>query len=222
MIIAIDGPIGAGKKDIARTIARHFNLPHLSTGMMYRAAAYQLMLNRGDPDCEADAVAACDFPVSLFEEPELQAEYIGGFASRISVHAKVREALFDRLWRFAHREGGCVLDGRDVGTTIAPDADVKLFLVADFKTRLRRISQRYRDREDPLSPWEIEIDVRERDRRDRLRAIAPLRQATDATVLDTSSLDRKAADAAALRIVDGVLAWPPTAEGRPDHGDIAA
>lgn len=217
MLIAIDGPIGAGKKDIARAIARHFNLPYLSTGLLYRAAAYQLMVNKGDPDSETDALAACDFPAHVLNEPELQAEYIGGFASRIAMHPAVRDALFARQWDFAHRKGGCVLDGRDVGTNIAPDADAKLFLTADFNTRLKRIYRRYQAREDPLSLKEVAIDVSLRDERDLLRKIAPLRQAPGAVTLDTTSLDDEAAKASAIRIVEGLLAWPATIAEAEDH-----
>ncbi|GGD75988.1 (d)CMP kinase [Croceicoccus mobilis] len=213
MIIAIDGPIGSGKKGIALFLARHFSLPHLSSGLLYRAVAFQLMQIEGDADSEADALAACDFDPLMLEEPELQAEYIGGLASRIAVHPRVRKTLFERQWRFAHRPGGCIMDGRDIGTAIAPDADAKLFLAADFDARLRRINRRYRMREDPLSIKEVAIDISLRDDRDTMREASPLRQAVDAVLLDTSHLDDEEANQAALRIVEGLLAWPPPRQG---------
>ena len=201
MIVAVDGPIGSGKKAVALAIAQHFKLPHVSTGLYYRAIAFQLMLNGGNPDRGPEALAACDFPMDLLEEPELQAEYIGGFASRVALHPDVRNALFARQWNFAHRDGGCVLDGRDIGTVIAPDADVKLFLVGAFDARLRRIHDRYLEREDPITLKEVAIDIAARDERDRMRATAPLAPAEDAILLDTSFLDNAAAAAAGLAIV---------------------
>nr|WP_082836113.1 (d)CMP kinase [Croceicoccus bisphenolivorans] len=206
MLIAVDGTIGSGKKVVARAIARHFGLPYLSTGLHYRAVAYQVMLNGGSPDLAGDALAACDFPLEMLEEPELQAEYIGGFASRLASHADVREVLFKRQWKFAHRKGGCVLDGRDIGTVIAPDADAKLFLHADFAARLSRIHNRYLEREDPISLAEIAVDIMARDERDQTRTTAPLMRANDALLLDTSSLNDAAAAAEGIRIVSDHLA----------------
>ena len=106
MIIAVDGPTASGKGTIARALAEHFHLPHLDTGLLYRAVGRQVTLNGGDPDKEADALAACDFPVELLEEPELRSEVAGGFASRVSIHPQVRKALFQRQRAFALQAGG--------------------------------------------------------------------------------------------------------------------
>lgn len=205
MIIAVDGPTASGKGTIALALARHFGLPHLDTGLLYRAVAWQLRLNRGNPDNEADALAACDFPLSLIEEPELRSEVMGGIASRASVHPAVRQALFERQRAFACQPGGAVLDGRDIGTVIAPDADAKLFIVASVEARTRRRFQEMEEAGYSAGLTEIAADIAARDRRDRERSEAPLRAAEDAMVLDTSELDRNAAIAAAIELVEDRL-----------------
>lgn len=206
MLIAVDGTIGSGKKAIASAIARHFGLPYMSTGLHYRAVAYQVMLNGGNPDHFSDALAACDFPIELLEEPELQSEYIGGFASRVAMHADVRNALLPRQWNFAHRASGAVLDGRDIGTVVAPDADIKLFLAADFGVRLRRIHKRYLEREDPITLKEVAVDITNRDERDSLRVSAPLAMAEDAVPLNTTTLDEYSAGRAAIEVISTRIA----------------
>ena len=130
MIIAVDGPTASGKGTIAKALAEHFALPVLDTGLLYRAVGYQTQLNHGDADKAADALAACDFPASLLDDPALRYETTGGLASRVSVHPQVRAALFQRQLDFANQPGGAVLDGRDIGTVIAPHADAKLFVTA--------------------------------------------------------------------------------------------
>ena len=130
MIIAVDGPTASGKGTLARQLADHFGLPVLDTGMLYRAVGYQTQLNHGDPDKAADALAACDFPDGLLDDPALRYESTGSLASRVSVHPQVRAALFQRQVDFANQPGGAVLDGRDIGTVIAPHADAKLFVTA--------------------------------------------------------------------------------------------
>ena len=209
MLIAVDGTIGSGKKAIASAIARHFALPYMSTGLHYRAVAYQVMLDGGNPDHVSDALAACDFPIELLEEPDLQSEYIGGFASRVAMHADVRHALLPRQWNFAHRAGGAVLDGRDIGTVVAPDADIKLFLAADFGVRLRRIHRRYLEREDPITLKEVAVDITNRDERDTLRIPAPLAMAEDAILLDTSALGERSAGLAAIEVISTRIASMP-------------
>jgi cytidylate kinase len=124
MIIAVDGPTASGKGTIARALAAHFGLPHLDTGLLYRAVGQQVFLGGGDPDDAGDALAACTFPDGLLTDPELRSEATGGLASRVSVHASVRRALYDRQRAFATQPGGAVLDGRDIGTAVCPDADV--------------------------------------------------------------------------------------------------
>lgn len=206
MIIAVDGPTASGKGTIARALARHFGLPHLDTGLLYRAVGRQVALNGGDPDDEADALAACAFPPDLLEEPELRSELTGGLASRVSVHHAVREALYERQRAFATQPGGAVLDGRDIGTVIAPEAEVKLFVTASVDARAKRRFLEMRDagREPVLS--EIAEDLARRDERDRSRKEAPLRMADDALLLDTSELDRDQAVAAAIAIVRSRMA----------------
>ncbi|MCB2072254.1 MAG: (d)CMP kinase [Novosphingobium sp.] len=202
MIVAVDGPTASGKGTIARAIARHFGLPHLDTGLLYRAVGHQTRLNGGDPDSEADALAACDFPLALLDEPELRSELTGGLASRVSVHPAVRQELLDRQRTFAHQPGGAVLDGRDIGTVIVPEADAKLFVTADAAVRARRRFGEMQERDYPAELKEVEADIAARDERDRNRAQAPLRAADDAIVLDTSSLDRDDAIAEAIRLVE--------------------
>ena len=138
MIIAVDGPTASGKGTIARALAAHFGLPHLDTGLLYRAVGRQVAQNGGDPDSPADALAACGFPDSLLDDPELRSEASGGLASRVSVHPAVRRALYERQRAFATQPGGAVLDGRDIGTVIAPEAAVKLFVVASVPARAER------------------------------------------------------------------------------------
>ncbi|MHA7818601.1 MAG: (d)CMP kinase [Erythrobacter sp.] len=193
MIIAVDGPTASGKGTIAKRLAEHFGLPHLDTGLLYRAVGRQVAINDGDPDNPADALAATDFPDELMEDDILRSEEVGGLASRVSVHPKVREALFRRQRAFAEHEGGAVLDGRDIGTVIAPDADVKLFITASVQERARRRWLEMTGREIEIPLIEIEKDVVERDARDINRKDAPLKAAPDAMVIDTTSFDRDAA-----------------------------
>jgi cytidylate kinase len=205
MIIAVDGPTASGKGTIAKALAEHFGLPHLDTGLLYRAVGRQVLLNDGDPDSEADALAACAFPDGLLGDPELRSEATGGLASRVSIHPAVRQALYDRQRLFATQPGGAVLDGRDIGTVIAPDADVKLFVTASVPARAERRFLEMQASGRPAEPAAIEADLAERDARDTGRATAPLRAADDAMVLDTSELDRDAAIAAAVALVEGRL-----------------
>lgn len=202
MIIAVDGPTASGKGTIARALADHFRLPHLDTGLLYRAVGRQVALNGGDPDDEADALAACAFPVELLEEPELRSEVTGGLASRVSIHPAVRQALFRRQRAFATQASGAVLDGRDIGTVIAPEAEVKLFVTASVTTRARRRHAEMVEAGHAYTLQEIADDLRARDERDTNRKDAPLRAADDAIVLDTSELDRDAAIARAIELVE--------------------
>jgi cytidylate kinase len=206
MIIAVDGPTASGKGTIAKALAAHFGLPHLDTGLLYRAVGRQLFLDGGDPDDGGDALAAATFPDGLLADPELRSEASGGLASRVSVHASVRQALFERQRAFATQHGGAVLDGRDIGTVIAPDAAVKLFVTASVEARARRRWKEMRERGEAVTLAEIEEDLRRRDERDRTRAEAPLRAAEDAIVLDTSELNRDEAIAAAIAVVKAKLA----------------
>ena len=202
MIIAVDGPTASGKGTIAKALAAHFGLPHLDTGLLYRAVGRQMALNGGDPDSEADALAACAFPDSLLADPELRSEEVGGLASRVSVHPAVRGALYDRQRQFALQPGGAVLDGRDIGTVIAPEAAVKLFVVASVPARAERRFLEMQALGKDASRTLIEADLAARDIRDASRSAAPLLAAGDAIILDTSNLDAEAAIAAAIGMTD--------------------
>ena len=202
MIIAVDGPTASGKGTIARALAAHFGLPHLDTGLLYRAVGRQVALNGGDPDCEGDALAACAFADSLLADPELRSEATGGLASRVSVHPGVRRALYERQRAFATQAGGAVLDGRDIGTVIAPEAQAKLFIVASVPARAERRFREMQAAGRQVSLAEISADLAARDERDRTRAEAPLIAAPGAVLLDTSDLNPGQAIAAAIAIVE--------------------
>lgn len=202
MIIAVDGPTASGKGTIARALAAHFGLPHLDTGLLYRAAGRQVALAGGNPDDETQALAACEFPDSLLADPELRSEESGGLASRVSVHPAVRQALFERQRKFALQPGGAVLDGRDIGTVIAPEAEVKIFVTASVAERARRRFVEMQQQGRDVTLAHIEADLAARDERDRSRATAPLEQARDAVLLDTTELGAAEAIAAAIRIAE--------------------
>ncbi|HBR83034.1 MAG TPA: (d)CMP kinase [Erythrobacter sp.] len=205
MIIAVDGPTASGKGTIAKALAAHFGLPHLDTGLLYRAVGRQVFLDGGDPDDAGDALAATGFPDTLLGDPELRDEQTGGLASRVSVHPAVRQALFDRQRSFATRDTGAVLDGRDIGTVIAPEAQAKLFVTASVEARAQRRFLEMRERGAGVNLLEIQDDLRRRDERDRNRAVAPLVPAPDAMVIDTSDLDKDEAVAAAIEAVQQAI-----------------
>jgi cytidylate kinase len=201
MIIAVDGPTASGKGTIAKALAARFDLPHLDTGLLYRAVGRQVMLDGGDPDDPDAALAACTFGDGLLDDDILRSEEVGGYASRVSVHPAVRHALFQRQRAFALQAGGAVLDGRDIGTVIAPEAGVKLFVTASVTERARRrwLEMTGRGIDVPLA--EIERDIAARDARDMGRKDAPLVAAPDALVLDTTHFGRDAAIEAAIEAV---------------------
>ena len=202
MIIAVDGPAASGKGTIARALARHYGLPHLDTGLIYRAVARRLLDEGGDPaDAEA-AAAACDFDDALLGDPRLKDDDAGKAASIVSAHPAVRAALIERQKRFAAQDGGAVLDGRDIGTVIAPDADAKLFVRATSAIRARRRHDELRKAGSMLSYDRVLADLKARDLRDTTRASAPLRQAADAVALDTSFLSVESAISHAIEIVE--------------------
>ena len=205
MIIAVDGPTASGKGTIAKALAAHFGLPHLDTGLLYRAVGRQVALNGGDPDTEADGLAACAFPDSLLSDPELRSEATGGLASRVSVHPAVRRALYERQRAFALQPGGAVLDGRDIGTVIAPEAEVKLFVVASVSARAERRYKEMQAAGRSVGLAEIAADLAARDQRDRTRTEAPLVAASDAVLLDTSDFSREDAVAEVVRLVEAKL-----------------
>ncbi|QLC24667.1 (d)CMP kinase [Parasphingopyxis algicola] len=202
MMIAVDGPAASGKGTIARALAAHYRLPWLDTGLLYRAVGVSVLRAGGNPDNPVDAVAGCDFPDQLLDDPELRSEAAGTYASRVSVHPVVRAALIERQKAFANQPGGAVLDGRDIGTVIAPDADAKLFVTASAEARAER---RYKDelKTDPEADFAaILADIEDRDRRDSERASAPLKRADDADLLDTTNLTISAAVQRAIALVE--------------------
>lgn len=202
MIVAVDGPTASGKGTIAKAISAYFGLPHLDTGLLYRAVGRQCVINGGDPDDAGDALAATGFPDALLDDPELRSEATGGLASRVSIHPAVRQALFERQRAFALQPDGAVLDGRDIGTVIAPDADVKLFVTASVDARAQRRHLEMQAQGRAITLADIAADLATRDARDTQRKDAPLLAAPDAVMLDTSELGREDAVAAAIAIVE--------------------
>ncbi len=200
MILAVDGPAASGKGTIARALAAYFGLPHLDTGLLYRAVGISVLRHGGDPEHEIDALRACDFSDPMLNDPEIRSEAASRAASVVSAHAAVRTRLFERQRDFAAQPGGAVLDGRDIGTVIAPDARAKLFVTATPEARAqRRLEQLLADGA-RVSIDHVLSDIRIRDARDSGRSTAPLKRADDADLLDTTemSIDRSVRQAIAL------------------------
>jgi cytidylate kinase len=199
MIIAVDGPAAAGKGTIARALARHFGLHFLDTGSLYRMVGLSLLRAGHDPSNRSAAIAAAQgLNPGQFRDEDLRSEAVGGAASAVAAIPEVRAALLDFQRAFSRRQPGAVLDGRDIGTVVCPQAEVKLFITASPEVRAARRHKelgtgRYGD---------VLADIRARDTRDMTRASAPLLPATDAVVIDTSSLDVTAAVAAAVAAVN--------------------
>lgn len=187
-IIAVDGPAASGKGTISRALAQHFGFYHLDTGLLYRATGAK----GGDPIASAQGLCADDLT-----RPDLRSAEAGQAASRVAAIPEVRAALVDFQHRFARQEPGAILDGRDIGTVICPDAAVKLYVIASDQVRAER-----RAAELNADPGEMLEQLRERDRRDSERATAPLRPADDAAVLDTSDMSIDQAVARAIAIVE--------------------
>ncbi|HEY5712358.1 MAG TPA: (d)CMP kinase [Allosphingosinicella sp.] len=202
MIIAVDGPAASGKGTIARALAGTLGLPYMDTGLLYRATALNLLGMGGDPESEFAAARATDLSQIDFADPELKSETVGGIASRISTYKLVREALLDRQRRFAASDGGAVLDGRDIGTVIAPEADVKLFVTASPEARARRRFDELKAAGLDVHFTDVLADIRARDERDSGREQAPLVMADDAVLLDTSEMSIDEAIASALAAVE--------------------
>ncbi|MBO6765477.1 (d)CMP kinase [Maricaulis sp.] len=203
MIIAVDGPLASGKGTIARALADHFGLPHLDTGSLYRATGLAVIEAGIDPeDAEACARLAAQLDLAAIDEDRIRTAEAGSMASRVAAIPQVREALFDLQRAFATQPGGAILDGRDIGTVICPDAEVKLFVTADAETRARRRWEELRAKGETLNFETMLEQTRERDARDAERTDAPMKPADDATLLDTSSLSIDAAVATAIRIVE--------------------
>ena len=202
MIIAVDGPAASGKGTIARALAEHFGLPHLDTGLLYRAVGLAVLRHGGDPEHELDALRAADFSDSMLHDPEIRSEAASRTASVVSAHPAVRTRLLERQRDFAAQPGGAVLDGRDIGTVIAPDADAKLFVTATSEIRAQRRHDQLTASGAHVSLDAILADIHTRDARDSGRTAAPLRRADDADLLDTSNLDIDFAVRQALALVE--------------------
>lgn len=203
LVIAIDGPAASGKGTLARRLAEFFNLPHLDTGLLYRATACAL-LDEGLPldDEEAATAAARGLSLTDFDDARLRSREMGEAASVVAALPQVRAELVDLQRRFAAREEGAVLDGRDIGTVICPSARVKIFVTATPETRAQRRALELARRGEEVDYPTILADVKRRDERDSARAVAPLKPAADAVTLDTSDLDIEAAFRAAVAIVE--------------------
>ena len=206
VVIAIDGPAASGKGTLARRIAAHFGYAHLDTGLLYRAVGLRLLRTGADPADEAAASAAAQaLSEADLVDPELRRDEVANAAGVVAAIPAVREALLDYQRRFAAAPPGSppgvVLDGRDIGTVICPGADHKIFVEASLEVRAERRLKELQNRGSEGIPARVLQDMKERDARDRSRAVAPLAPASDAFVLDTSALDADAALAAALDFI---------------------
>ena len=205
-VIAVDGPAASGKGTVARALAAHFGLPHMDTGLLYRQVALNLWRWGGDPGNVFEALRACDQLGADGDDPELRSEPVSRIASAVSAYPAVRKALLERQQAFARQPGGAVLDGRDIGTVIAPHADAKLFVTASPQVRAERRLKELEGRGMHTHLAEVLADILARDERDSGRDVAPLRQAEDAILLDTSALDVASAVAEAIARVEERLA----------------
>ncbi|VIO65028.1 Cytidylate kinase [Bradyrhizobium ivorense] len=207
MIIAIDGPAASGKGTLGKRLAHHYGYRHLDTGVIYRAVAYAMLEAGADLTNEVLAVAAAlELDPEKFGNPVLKTQRVGDAASVVSAIPKVREVLVNFQRQFAADPPGAVLDGRDIGTVICPNADVKIFVVADPRVRARRRTLEARGRGEEADEEAVLADIIKRDERDQNRAIAPLRPAADAHTLDNSNLDIEAGVRAAIAIVEAARA----------------
>jgi CMP/dCMP kinase len=206
MIVAIDGPAASGKGTLARKLAAHLGLPHLDTGLLYRATARALMEQGCDlGDKEAATAAARGLALTDFDEDALRGREMAEAASIVAAIPEVRAALIDLQRAFARRPGGAVLDGRDIGTVICPEACPKIFVTASAEARATRRALELRARGETADYAAVLAEILTRDERDKTRAAAPLMPANDAVVLDTTALDIEAAFQAALKIVTDCL-----------------
>ncbi len=195
--IAVDGPAAAGKGTISKAIAAYFDLPHLDTGLLYRAVGAQTLTGTNPIS------AALGLRAEHLTRNDLRTPEVAQAASKVAVIAEVRAALVDFQRAFARRIGGAVLDGRDIGTVICPEADVKLFVTASPRVRAERRYRELADKGLNVTQAEVLADVAARDERDMSRSQAPLKPAPDAVVIDTSGMDIDAAVAAAIQVVKG-------------------
>ena len=205
MIIAIDGPAASGKGTLGKLLAGHYGFRHLDTGLIYRAVAKAVLDAGHSPDDQARAVAAAEaLDVGRFEEGALKRQAVGEAASLVSAIPEVRKVVLAFQREFGRTPPGAVLDGRDIGTVIFPDADVKIFVTATAEVRARRRAAELEQAGERINAADVLADIRRRDERDSKRAIAPLKAASDAHLLDTTHLDIDAAFRAAIDIVEAV------------------
>ncbi|MDG2043457.1 MAG: (d)CMP kinase [Maricaulis sp.] len=203
MIIAVDGPLASGKGTISRAISQHLGIPYLDTGSLYRATGLALIDAKADPtDADRAGELAANLDIDAIDETRIRTAEAGLMASKIAALPQVRDALFKLQRDFALQPGGAVLDGRDIGTVICPDADVKIYVVADAETRARRRWKELVAKGQDISYENMLAQTLERDARDANRTDAPMRAADDATLLDTSTLSIDAAVAEAVRLVE--------------------
>lgn len=199
MIIALDGPAASGKGTLARRIARELGYSHLDTGKLYRAVGMAVLRQGGDPtDAAAAEAAARTLDTDTLDDPELGDDAAAQAASKVSAIPAVRAALLEMQRAFAARPPGAVLDGRDIGTVVCPEADVKLYVTASDEIRAKRRHKELLDRGKVSIYARVLQDLKERDARDSARSVAPMKPADDAVVLDTTVLDVEAAYAAAM------------------------
>ena len=207
MIIAIDGPAASGKGTLGKRLAAHYGLRHLDTGLIYRAVAKALLDAGHSPANRARAVAAAEaIDPSRFDEPALKSQAVGEAASLVSAVPEVRKAVLAFQRDFGRTPPGAVLDGRDIGSVVFPDADVKIFVTATAEVRARRRAVELREAGNRIDEAEVLADIQRRDERDTKRSVAPLKPAREAHLLDTTHLDIDAAFRAAIDIVEAVRA----------------
>jgi CMP/dCMP kinase len=219
MIIAIDGPAASGKGTLAKKLAAHFGLPHLDTGLLYRATARALIAQGRDlADKEAAIAAARGLTLTHFDENVLRGHEMAEAASIVAAIPEVRAALVNLQRDFAQRPEGAVLDGRDIGTVICPEACPKIFVTASAEARAMRRVLELRARGEAADYAAVLAEILRRDERDKTRAAAPLVPAEDAVVLDTTALDIEAAFTAALKIVLDYLRAQPPCHARVSRG----
>ena len=202
VIIAVDGPAASGKGTIARALADHYRLPHLDTGLLYRAVGLSVLRHGGDPSNALDAQRATDFSDPMLHDPEIRSEAASRAASVVSAHPAVRAALLERQHAFAAQPSGAVIDGRDIGTVIAPAADAKLFVTASAMTRAKRRFAQLVGEGSRVAYDHVLTDIETRDARDSGRSVAPLARAGDAVLLDTTDLTIDAAVQRAIALVE--------------------
>ena len=206
MIVAIDGPAASGKGTLGKRIAAHYGLAHLDTGKLYRAVARDtLAMGKSPKDASAALIAAKALDLATLGDPHLMDGRLGEAASIVASHPDVRQELLAYQRAFARQKPGAVLDGRDIGTVICPDADVKLFVTAAPEERARRRYRELCEAGNSIAEAEVLADIKRRDERDKSRAAAPLRMAEDAVLLDTTNLDIDAAFKAAIDLIDAAM-----------------